>query len=62
MISVEVKEHESVERALKRFKKKFDRMGILREFRKRTTHVKPSVVRRDVKLRAVYRQRLADDA
>ena len=61
MISVDVKEHESVERAIKRFKKKFDKTGVLREFRKRTSYVKPSVLRRDLKLRAAYRQRFIDN-
>lgn len=60
MISVEVKAHESVERALKRFKKRFERAGIVREFRKRNYYMKPSIHRRNIKSRAVYRQRMID--
>ncbi|MGK7391781.1 MAG: 30S ribosomal protein S21 [Candidatus Cyclobacteriaceae bacterium M2_1C_046] len=56
MISVNVKENESVEKALKRFKKKFERAGVMREVRGRTYFEKPSVKRRAEVLRAAYRQ------
>ena len=61
MISVEVKENESVDRVLKRFKKKFERAGVMREFKRRSVFVKPSVHRRDTKIRAIYRQSLLDE-
>ena len=57
MITVKVKENESVERALKRFKKKFDKMGTLKELRRRTYFTKPSVKNRQTKIRAAYKQR-----
>ena len=47
MIIVNVKENESIDRALKRFKKKFERTGVLKELRGRTHFVKPSVKRRN---------------
>lgn len=56
MISVNVKENESIEKALKRFKKKFERAGVIRELRSRTYFEKPSVKRRSEVLRAAYRQ------
>jgi small subunit ribosomal protein S21 len=58
MIVVNVKENESIDRALKRFKKKFERTGVLKELRGRTHFVKPSVKKRNVKLKAAYRQKM----
>lgn len=58
MIIVHVKENESIDKALKRFKKKFERTGVLREVRRRATFEKPSVTRRNQVLRAAYRQRM----
>jgi small subunit ribosomal protein S21 len=58
MIIVNVKENESIDRALKRFKKKFERTGVLKELRGRTHFVKPSVQKRTVKLKAAYRQKM----
>jgi small subunit ribosomal protein S21 len=58
MIIVNVKENESIDRALKRFKKKFERTGVLKELRSRTHFVKPSIKRRTVKLKAAYRQKM----
>jgi small subunit ribosomal protein S21 len=47
MIVINVKENESIERALKRFKKKFEKTGVLKELRSRTHFVKPSVKNRE---------------
>ena len=56
MIVVNVKENESIDRALKRFKKKFEKTGVIRELRSRTFYEKPSVKRRNVRIKAAYRQ------
>lgn len=58
MIVVNVKENESIERALKRFKKKFERTGVLREVRSRNYFEKPSIKRRQTRLKAAYRQKM----
>ncbi|MCU0390304.1 MAG: 30S ribosomal protein S21 [Thermoflexibacter sp.] len=58
MIVISVKENESIDKALKRFKKKFEKTGVLRELRSRTAYEKPSVRDRNVRLRAIYRQTL----
>ncbi|WP_128546059.1 30S ribosomal protein S21 [Larkinella soli] len=58
MIIVNVKENESIDKALKRFKKKFEKTGVLRELRSRTAFEKPSVKRRQEILKAVYRERM----
>jgi len=47
MIIVPVKEGENIERALKKFKRKFEKTGIMRELRSRQAYVKPSVARRE---------------
>ena len=56
MLIINIKENESIDKALKRFKKKFEKTGVLRELRARTSFEKPSVRRRGQVLRAVYRQ------
>ena len=61
MIIVPVKEGENIERALKKFKKKFERTGILRQLRNRQAFVKPSVQKRDEKIKAIYRERMKKD-
>jgi small subunit ribosomal protein S21 len=58
MIIVSVKDNESVDRALKRFKKKFERTGVLKELRSRTFFQKPSITKRKQKERAKYKQTL----
>jgi len=61
MIIVNVKENESIDKALKRFKKKFERTGVLKEIRRRSFYEKPSVSRRNEKLKAEYRQKYLDE-
>jgi len=58
MIIVPVKEGENIERALKRFKRKFEKTGVVRELRRRQAFNKPSVVKREQKIKAAYKQRL----
>jgi small subunit ribosomal protein S21 len=58
MIIVPVKEGENIERALKKFKRKFEKTGIIKELRDRQEFSKPSVKRREQIKRAVYVQKL----
>jgi len=58
MIIINVKENESIDRALKRFKKKFEKTGVLRELRSRTAFEKPSVSNRTMRLKAAYKQKM----
>lgn len=58
MIIVPVKSGENIERALKRFKRKFEKTGAIRELRARKNFVKPSVKKREQKLKAIYVQQL----
>lgn len=57
MLVVNVKENESLEKALKKFKKKFEKTGVLKELRGRQQFVKPSVKRRLELIKASYRQK-----
>lgn len=61
MIIVNVKEGESLDRALKRFKKKFEKTGVLRELRSRQAYEKKSVARRIQVKKAIYKQSLNQD-
>ncbi len=56
MLVISVKEGESIDRALKRYKRKFDRTGTLRQLRGRQAFTKPSVSRRKEVLKAAYIQ------
>ena len=58
MIVVPVKEGENIEKALKKFKRKFEKTGIIKELRSRQQCDKPSVVKRLQKEHAVYVQKL----
>ncbi|MDE6715125.1 MAG: 30S ribosomal protein S21, partial [Muribaculaceae bacterium] len=54
----QVKEGENIERALKKFKRKFERTGIVKELRSRQAFEKPSVTNRKKMMKAVYVQQL----
>lgn len=56
MLIINVKEEESIDRALKRYKRKFQSTGLLKELRNRKNFTKPSVKRREEIINAVYRQ------
>ncbi|MEL6636779.1 MAG: 30S ribosomal protein S21 [Bacteroidota bacterium] len=55
MLIIDVKESESIDRALKNYKRKVQRVGILKELRRRKQFDKPSVKRRSELLKAAYR-------
>ena len=55
-----IKERRSFEKALKRFKRKFDKTGTMRQLRQRQTFSKPSVSRRAEIQKAAYIQHLRD--
>lgn len=61
MIKVTVKENESIDKALKRFKKKLEKSKKLREYRNRQYYTKPSEARRNVLSRAIYRQKYLEN-
>lgn len=58
MIVVPVKEGENIERALKKFKRKFEKTGVIKELRSRQAFRKPSEDRREVIKKAIYVQKI----
>lgn len=58
MIIINIKDGESLDKALKRFKKKFEKTGVLRELRSRQAYEKKSVARRTEIKHAVYIQNM----
>ena len=58
MIIVAIKEGENIERALKKFKRKFEKTGAVREMRARKNFEKPSVKNRMARMKAIYVQHL----
>lgn len=60
MIIIPIKEGENIDKALKKFKRKFEKTGVIKELRERQAFKKPSVKSRETKIRAVYRQHLQE--
>ena len=60
MLIIPIKDGENIDRALKRFNRKFDKTGTMRQLRERQTFTKPSVARRAVVQKAQYIQHLRD--
>jgi small subunit ribosomal protein S21 len=58
MLIIDAREAESIDKALKNYKKKFEKAGILKELRRRQAFTKPSVLRRTEILKAAYRQEM----
>ncbi len=58
MLIIPVKEGESIDRALKKFKKKFEKTGVVKELRSRQQFTKFSIVRREEIKHAVYINKL----
>jgi len=56
VVGIIVQEGEPIDRALRRFKKQYERAGILREFRRRTAYEKPSIKNKMMLQRASRRQ------
>jgi small subunit ribosomal protein S21 len=61
MIIIPVKEGENIDRALKKFKRKFEKTGVVKELRKRQQFDKPSVIKREQKIKAVYKQKMQNE-
>jgi small subunit ribosomal protein S21 len=61
MIIVPLKEGENIERALKKFKRKFEKTGTIRELRERQAFEKPSIRRRQEIIRARYVQKIQQE-
>ena len=58
MLIIDTRESDTIDKALKKYKKKYEKAGILRQLRRRKAFTKPSVNRRTEILKAVYRNQM----
>jgi len=58
MLIIPIKEGENIERALKKFKKKFEKTGVVRQLRARQQFTKPSILNREKVNKAAYKEKL----
>jgi small subunit ribosomal protein S21 len=58
MIVVPLKEGENIEKALKKFKRKFEKTGVVKELRVRQAFIKPSIKKRKQRIHAIYVKQL----
>jgi small subunit ribosomal protein S21 len=59
MLIIDSKDCENIDKALKKYKKKFEKAKILIQLRERQSFTKPSVRRRGEVLKAIYKQKVA---
>ncbi|MEX0602341.1 MAG: 30S ribosomal protein S21 [Bacteroidota bacterium] len=59
MVGIIIGDSEPIDKAIRRFKKKYERSGVLKEFKKRTFFTKPSVKKRMKKMKAIRRTQRA---
>ena len=59
MLIIDSKDCENIDKALKKYKKKFEKSKTLLQLRERQCFIKPSIVRRTQVLKAAYRQQIA---
>lgn len=60
MLIIPIKDGENIDRALKRYKRKFDKTGVVRQLRKRQAFIKPSVINRAMIQKAAYVQNMRE--
>jgi len=61
MLIIPIKDGENIDRALKRYKRKFDKTGVVRQLRARQAFTKPSITKRAGMQKAQYVQRLREN-
>jgi len=61
LVGVQSLENEPIDKMLKRFKKKYERSGTLKEYRARTFFTKPSVINRLKRSRSKRRAQRANE-
>jgi small subunit ribosomal protein S21 len=62
MLVIPVKEGEAIDKALKKFKKKFEKTGVVKELRSRSQFIKPSIVFREGKKKAIYKLKMQSES
>ena len=61
MIKIDVSKEKNLESALKKYKYKVQKTKQTENLRERQSFIKPSIVKRSEKLKAVYKQQLMND-
>lgn len=56
MLIIDSRDSDSLDKALKKYKRKFERSQTMKELRRRKAYTKPSIARRQEKLKAIYKQ------
>ena len=56
MLILEIKDGDTIDKVLKKYKRKFEKSGMLKELRRRKAFTKPSVERRTEVLKAIYKE------
>jgi small subunit ribosomal protein S21 len=59
MLIIDSKDCENIDKALKKYKKKFEKSKVLLQLRERQSYIKPSIRRRSQVLKAIYKQKIA---
>ena len=59
MLIIDSKDCENIDKALKKYKKKFEKAKTLVQLRERQSFTKPSVRRRTQVLKAIYKQQVS---
>ncbi|MCO5234384.1 MAG: 30S ribosomal protein S21 [Chitinophagales bacterium] len=58
MLIIDARESDSLDKALRVYKKKYEKAGVMKEVRARQSFTKPSITKRDQKLKAIYRDQI----
>jgi small subunit ribosomal protein S21 len=61
MIIIKRKEKDTIDRMLKEYKRKSIKYGVIKEVKERKEFVKPSIIKRQTKLKAIFYQRVKSD-
>ena len=58
MLIIDAREMDSLDKALRAYKKKYDKSKVMREIRERQQFTKPSIKNREQRLKAIYREKI----
>ncbi len=62
MLIIDARDSDTLDKALKKYKKKFEKAQTIKQLRARQSYTKPSVQRRGEILKAVYRDQLSRES
>ena len=58
MLIIDARDSDSIDKALRKYKKKFEKAGVIKELRRRQQFSKPSVVKRETMKKAAYSEKI----